>query len=77
MLGFDSLNDYERYNGKIHFGALIGRYANRIADGQFTLNGQTYRLPVNEPPNTLHGRGREARCAVALCESGWRERPAL
>ncbi|KND61725.1 Aldose 1-epimerase [Candidatus Burkholderia verschuerenii] len=55
VLGFASLNDYERNNGKIHFGALIGRYANRIAGGQFVLQGQTYHLPVNEPPNTLHG----------------------
>jgi aldose 1-epimerase len=55
VLGFDSLNDYERYNAKIHFGALIGRYANRIADGQFTLDGHTYHIPVNEPPNALHG----------------------
>lgn len=55
VLGFSSLRDYERYNGNIHFGALIGRYANRIADGRFTLDGREYRLPVNDPPNTLHG----------------------
>ncbi|SAL25211.1 aldose 1-epimerase [Caballeronia arvi] len=55
VLGFGSLNDYEKYNGKIHFGGLIGRYANRIADGRFELDGHTYKLPVNEPPNTLHG----------------------
>lgn len=55
VLGFGSLQDYERLNGNIHFGALIGRYANRIANGRFTLDGQEYRLPVNDPPNTLHG----------------------
>ena len=55
VLGFDRLADYERYNGSIHFGAAIGRYANRIAHGQFTLDGKTYRLPVNDDPNTLHG----------------------
>lgn len=55
VLGFASLADYEKYNGDIHFGALIGRYANRIARGRFTLDGQTYTLPVNDPPNTLHG----------------------
>ena len=55
VLGFGSLGDYEKFNGKIHFGGLIGRYANRIAGGQFELDGHTYRLPVNEPPNTLHG----------------------
>ncbi|WP_250536030.1 aldose epimerase family protein [Caballeronia sp. AZ10_KS36] len=55
VLGFASLADYERYNGDIHFGSLIGRYANRIAQGRFTLDGHTYQLPVNDPPNTLHG----------------------
>lgn len=55
VLGFSSLRDYERYNGNIHFGALIGRYANRIANGSFSLGDQTYRLPVNDAPNTLHG----------------------
>ncbi|WP_414440786.1 aldose epimerase family protein [Burkholderia sp. 22PA0106] len=55
VLGFASLKDYETYNGNIHFGALIGRYANRIANGQFQLDGQTYKLPINNAPNTLHG----------------------
>lgn len=55
VLGFSSLGDYERYNGNIHFGALIGRYANRIAKGRFTLGDTTYRLPINDAPNTLHG----------------------
>ena len=55
VLGFGSLEDYERYNGDIHFGALIGRYANRIANGRFSLDGHEYRLPINDPPNTLHG----------------------
>jgi aldose 1-epimerase len=55
VLGFDSLHDYETYNGNIHFGALIGRYANRIAGGRFTLDGKTWQLPVNDGPNTLHG----------------------
>ena len=54
-LGFGSLADYQKFNGDIHFGALIGRYANRIAAGHFTLDGHTYTLPVNDPPNTLHG----------------------
>lgn len=54
VLGFGSLKDYETYNGNIHFGSLIGRYANRIAGGRFELDGKTWRLPVNAGPNTLH-----------------------
>lgn len=38
-----------------YLGALIGRVANRVANAQFTLNGQTYRLAVNNPPHSLHG----------------------
>ncbi|PLZ02144.1 galactose-1-epimerase [Burkholderia sp. WAC0059] len=55
VLGFDTLGDYERYNGNIHFGALIGRYANRIARGRFELGGRSWQLPLNDGPNTLHG----------------------
>jgi aldose 1-epimerase len=54
ILGFSTLGDYEKYNGNIHFSALIGRYANRIAKGQFMLDGQQYQLPINDAPNTLH-----------------------
>ena len=54
VLGFDSLRDYEAHNGDIHFGALIGRYANRIANGRFSLDGKTWQLPINDGPNTLH-----------------------
>jgi aldose 1-epimerase len=52
-LGFDNLTDYEERNP--YFGCITGRYANRIALGQFQLNGQTYQLPINNPPNSLHG----------------------
>ncbi|WP_369148469.1 aldose epimerase family protein [Streptomyces sp. R44] len=52
-LGFDTLEDY--VTGSPYFGALIGRYGNRIAGGAFTLDGRTYRLPVNDDPNSLHG----------------------
>lgn len=54
-LGFSSLKDYEKLNGSIHFGSLIGRYANRIAGGSFKLDGKTYSLPKNNGEHTLHG----------------------
>jgi aldose 1-epimerase len=54
VLGFDNLKDYESQQEE-YFGALIGRYANRIAKGTFTLNGKTYHLYINDPPNTEHG----------------------
>jgi aldose 1-epimerase len=53
VLGFDSLDEYVAKS--TFFGALVGRYANRIAKGKFTLDGTTYTLPVNDGHNTLHG----------------------
>jgi aldose 1-epimerase len=53
-LGFTDLDSYVRDNTP-YFGALIGRYANRIAGGRFALDGRAYALPVNNPPNSLHG----------------------
>ena len=53
VLGFDNLDDY--ISSSPYFGATIGRYANRIAKGQFTLDGKTYQVPVNDGPNSLHG----------------------
>ncbi|MEU7370455.1 aldose epimerase family protein [Streptomyces hygroscopicus] len=52
-LGFADLDSYVANSP--YFGALIGRYGNRIARGAFTLDGTTYQLPVNDGPNSLHG----------------------
>lgn len=53
VLGYDKLDDYIKDSP--YFGALIGRYGNRIAKGKFTLNGHPYTLAVNNGPNSLHG----------------------
>lgn len=53
VLGFDKLEDY--VDKSPYFGTIAGRYANRIAKGQFTLDGETYKLAVNNGPNSLHG----------------------
>jgi aldose 1-epimerase len=54
VLGFADLDGYLSHPGP-YFGALIGRYANRIAGGRFSLEGRTYALAPNNPPNSLHG----------------------
>ena len=53
VLGYDNLPDYIKDSP--YFGALIGRYGNRIAKGKFTLDGKEYTLAVNNGPNALHG----------------------
>jgi aldose 1-epimerase len=56
VLGFADLAGYvENNNPGPYFGALIGRYGNRIAGGTFELDGETHQLPLNNGPNTLHG----------------------
>lgn len=54
VMGFDSIDDYLGAT-EVYHGATIGRYANRIAEGRFTLDDQTYELDRNNPPNHLHG----------------------
>jgi len=53
VLGFDKLDPY--LAGVPYFGAVVGRYANRIANGHFALDGASYQLPRNDGPNSLHG----------------------
>ncbi len=54
VLGYDSLAGYQSKENP-YFGGIIGRYANRIANGRFTLDGKPYQIPTNDGPNSLHG----------------------
>ena len=53
VLGYDDFNQYQTLDA--YLGALVGRVANRIGKGTFELNGETYHLPINNGPNSLHG----------------------
>ena len=58
VLGFDDLDGYVNNNthkGTAYLGPIVGRYANRIARGSFTLEGRQYSLAINNGPNALHG----------------------
>ncbi|MCF7974002.1 MAG: galactose mutarotase [Phycisphaerae bacterium] len=61
-LGYDSADTY--IHGTASLGATMGRYANRIAGGQFELNGQVYVLPKNNGENTIHGGTKGFRFVV-------------
>src|SRR6185436_20346962 len=54
VLGFDSFDGYLQKNNP-YFSSLVGRYANRIANAKFTLDGQIYSLAANDHGNSLHG----------------------
>ena len=69
-LGYDTLEEYIRHDG--YLGATIGRFANRIAHGQFRLNGRNYTLATNNGSNHLHGglQGFSHRCwHISQCDN--------
>ncbi len=55
VLGFENLDDYLPENHLSDFGAVIGRYANRLQNGQISIDGKTYQLPQNDGKHCLHG----------------------
>jgi len=67
VLGFNSLDDYLNAKEQ-YFGAIIGRYANRIKNGVYTLDDVNYQLDVNDSPNHLHGGSRGFHNAVWKAE---------
>jgi len=67
VLGYETLDKY--LDESPYFGAIVGRYANRIAEGRFTLNGKTYDLATNNGPNHLHGG------SVGFDKRVWAARP--
>jgi aldose 1-epimerase len=69
VLGFDNIAQYE--NESPYFGCVVGRYGNRIANAQFTLNGKTHKLAANNGPNSLHGGRRGFDKAI------WDARPFI
>ena len=68
VLGFPSLDGY--LGKDPYFGCIVGRYANRIAKGKFTLAGKSYTLAINDGPNHMHGGLKSFSDAV------WSARPA-
>jgi aldose 1-epimerase len=59
VFGFDDVKGYQS-KANSYFGPVVGRYANRIAKGKFTLDGKEYQLATNDGPNHLHGGNGES-----------------
>ncbi len=73
VLGFPTLHDYETTSARseLYFGALIGRYANWIDRGRFSLHGHAYQITLSDPPQTIHGG------KVGFDKRLWRVEPQL
>lgn len=63
VIGMKTLKDYQE-STEAYFGATIGRYGNRIANGKFTLDGQEYSVPINDDPHALHGGNKGFQAVV-------------
>jgi aldose 1-epimerase len=71
VFGYDDLKPYTVNEGGTYFGALIGRYANRIAKGHLVVDGKKYQLYINNKPNSLHGG------KVGFNERVWTSKPFM
>ena len=69
LLGHDRLQDYIE-SEEAYFGAICGRYANRIAKGKFAIDGEEYSLLINNGPNALHGGKKGFNSVVGEVEHG-------
>jgi aldose 1-epimerase len=76
VLGFDDMAGWQS-KGNPYFGCIVGRVANRIAKGKFTLGGRQYTLAVNNPPNALHGGARGFDKVVWKAEEVKKSGPAV
>jgi aldose 1-epimerase len=64
VLGYENIDRYVNNSGERFLGSVVGRYANRIANGRFTLDGKKYTLPQNNNGQTLHGGLKGIDCVV-------------
>lgn len=64
VVGFDTLSEFTEKNNSAYFGATVGRYANRIANAKFGIDGVEYELAANNGINALHGGPKGFHCAI-------------
>lgn len=69
VLGHKTLGEYVNFKAARFFGAAVGRFANRIANGEFELNGKTYLLEKNNGSNALHGGSRGFDSGFGTCST--------
>ena len=74
VLGFDSIQGYLAAD-ELYHGVTVGRFANRIANGRFTIDGETFHIQPNNGPNALHGGAGGLHCRVWDRRVVYKEKP--